>query len=88
MKIKLKSARAVHNGFQQIGDVIDVEEVEAGRMIRRGQAEALDSAEGKKAVAASEKDGKPLGRHYSPQELRERDRIAREARRLEASAPA
>ncbi len=44
MKIKLLTARATASGSQNRGDIIDVPEDEAGRMIEAGQAEVVRAA--------------------------------------------
>lgn len=49
MKVKLLIARATANGSENRGDVIDVSDDQAVRMIEAGQAEAVRS------VAAPEK---------------------------------
>lgn len=54
MKIKLLQARATATGSENRGDVIDVENAEAIRMIEAGQAEAVRSAKSpEKAVKSS-----------------------------------
>lgn len=53
MKIKLLTARATATGAENRGDVIDVEQAEAVRMIEAGQAEAVRSVEPEKAVNRS-----------------------------------
>ena len=54
MKIKLLTARATATGSENRGDVIDVEQSEAIRMIEAGQAEAIRSEKSpEKAVKAS-----------------------------------
>lgn len=57
MKITLLVSRATANGPENRGDVIEVSEAEAIRMIEAGQAVAVRSVEPEKAVnsAKSEK---------------------------------
>jgi len=50
MKIKLLVARASATGAQNRGDVIDVTDAEAIRMIEAGQGEAVRSVAPEKAV--------------------------------------
>lgn len=50
MKIKLLTARATANGAENRGDVIEVEDAEAIRMIEAGQAEPVRTAAPEKAV--------------------------------------
>jgi len=52
MKIKLLTARATATGAENRGDVIDVPDAEAVRMIEAGQAEAIRQAAPEKAVSA------------------------------------
>jgi len=49
MKVKLKIKREISSGVQKIGDIIDVADEEAQRMIANGIAEAPGTKE-KKAV--------------------------------------
>lgn len=44
MKIKLLVSRSGADGAQNVGDIIDVTDGEAVRMIEAGQAEAIRSA--------------------------------------------
>jgi hypothetical protein len=53
MKIKLLIARATATGSENRGDVIDVSDAQAVRMIEAGQAEAVRSVASEKAVKAS-----------------------------------
>jgi hypothetical protein len=53
MKIKLLIARATATGSENRGDVIDVSDAQAVRMIEAGQAEAVRSVAPEKAVKAS-----------------------------------
>lgn len=57
MKITLLVSRATANGSENRGDVIEVSDAEAIRMIEAGQAVAVRSVEPEKAVnrAKSEK---------------------------------
>jgi hypothetical protein len=50
MKIKLLTARATAVGSQNRGEIIEVLDAEAIRMIEAGQAEAVRVAEPEKAV--------------------------------------
>lgn len=50
MKVKLLIARATATGPENRGDVIDVTDDEAVRMIESGQAEPVRSAPAEKAV--------------------------------------
>ncbi len=50
MKIKLLTARAGALGAQNRGDVVDVPDAEAARMIEAGQAEPIRRVEPEKAV--------------------------------------
>ena len=50
MKVKLLIARATATGPENRGDVIEVSDAEAIRMIEAGQAEAVRSAPVEKAV--------------------------------------
>ncbi len=51
MKIKLLVPRATAKGAENRGDVIDVENAEAVRMIDAGQAEPVRAASPEKAVS-------------------------------------
>jgi hypothetical protein len=53
MKIQLLVARATATGAENRGDVIEVPQAEALRMIEAGQAVAVRSAEPERAVKAS-----------------------------------
>lgn len=50
MKIKLLVARATATGAQNRGDLVDVSDAEAVRMIEAGQAEAIRSASPEKSI--------------------------------------
>lgn len=43
MKVKLKTARCGDHFVQEIGQVVDLPDAEAERMIQRGQAEKVES---------------------------------------------
>lgn len=51
MKIKLLVSRSGADGAQNVGDIIDVANDEAGRMIEAGQAEAVRGS--KKATTSA-----------------------------------
>ena len=55
MNIKLLVSRASATGSQNRGDVIDVSNEEAKRMIEAGQAEPVRSVEPEKAIRKSPK---------------------------------
>lgn len=50
MKVKLLVARAAATGSENRGDVVDVSDAEAVRMIEAGQAEPVRGQEPEKAV--------------------------------------
>lgn len=53
MKVRLKVSRAYKGGRVELpGDVVDVSDAEAGRLIVSGQAEAVDAKAGKKVAKA------------------------------------
>lgn len=56
MKIKLLTARATATGAENRGDVIDVQDAEAIRMIEAGQAEPVRSAGPEKAVSRARRE--------------------------------
>jgi len=51
MQIKLLMARATATGSQNRGDVVDVSDAEAVRMIEAGQAQPVRAAQPEKAIA-------------------------------------
>ena len=53
MQIKLLTARATATGSENRGDVVDVSDAEAVRMIESGQAEPFRAVKSEKAVKRS-----------------------------------
>lgn len=57
MKVRLNVSRAYKGGrCERPGDVVDVSEAEAGRLILSGQADPIDDKAGRKAAKAAERE--------------------------------